>query len=82
MENVLSGAVTGGGVMLGFGLLRLDDGRYLAELLDPADRPMLGRRVSAGPFDGRMWMLVENGKITAQTIHYTVRYADGRTESA
>ena len=32
--------------------------------------------------DGADSFVIENGKITAQTIHYTVRYADGRTESA
>jgi len=32
--------------------------------------------------DGADSFVIENGKITVQMIHYTVRYADGRTESA
>jgi hypothetical protein len=32
--------------------------------------------------DGSDSFVVENGKIVAQTVHYTVRYADGRTDTA
>jgi hypothetical protein len=32
--------------------------------------------------DGADSFVIENGKIVAQTVHYTVRYADGRIETA
>lgn len=40
--TVRGGAVFAGGVALGHCILRLDDSRYLVELLDPGDRPSLG----------------------------------------
>ena len=32
--------------------------------------------------DGSDSFVIENGKIVAQTVHYTARHADGRTETA